>query len=447
MENLTIEGDSRGWLAGAMETDSAVESLLRSRHEAAFPSPLKNTRTASPVSTLLDSDRQTRTVVMHFMPTPVPTSAARPFLSLCMIVKNESATLARCLGSAKGIVDEIIVVDTGSTDGTQAIVKEYGAQLIQSAWEHDFSRSRNQSLNAATGVWILVLDADEYLLPEDGLALRKLIAAHTTPDGRGVSAFNLVMQNITDEGRPGMLVHIARLFPNQPDIRFEWPIHEQVVTSLDRARVPVRSTDVKFIHTGYASPEKNRLKQMRNRDLLLAQIQSGRDVTPMTHFLLGGCYLDLDEPEAALRVYRVALQTSNLTGHESVARGAQVRIESCLLALGRAVEALAGMPADFDQSWHPERVALRAEAAVTLKHPDDARTWYEHVLRCTDTPQIPPYDLIQLKCDALLFLGSFWKARGNPALAVQLLRAALALKQDGKAFGPAELATLYNRMA
>jgi hypothetical protein len=65
------------------------------------------------------------------------------------------------------------------------------------------------------------------------------------------------------------------------------------------------------------------------------------------------------------------------------------------------------------------------------------------VLACVAAPQIPPYDLSQLKCDALLFLGAYWKARSRPALGVQLLRAALAIKQEGKPFGPAELAALY----
>lgn len=392
----------------------------------------------------LDSSGRTHTVAL-FMPTSVHSSATtRPRLSLCMIVKNEREHLGRCLTSVKGIADEIIIVDTGSTDGTQEIAHAHGARVIQSTWENDFSRARNLSLEAAHGVWILVLDADEYLLPEDGVALLQLIAQHTAADGRATTAFNLVMQNISDDGRPGMLVYIARLFPNRPDIRFEWPIHEQVMTSLNRAGVPVYPADVKFIHTGYAHREKNRQKQIRNRDILVEQIQSGRFITPLTHFLLAGCHLDLGEPEAALRVYRAARQAAvSEAGNESVARGAQVRVATCLMALGRTAEAIAEMPAAFDASWHPELVALRADAAVKLGQAEEARVWYERVIGCADTPQIPPYDLIQLKCDALLFLGSYWKARGKPALGVQLLRAALAMKQDGRAFGPAELAALY----
>ncbi len=382
------------------------------------------------------------------MPTPAPTFAARPLLSLCMIVKNERETLARCLASVKGVAGEIVVVDTGSTDGTQAIAREHGAQLIQSSWENNFSRARNQSLSAATGAWILVLDADEYLLPEDGTALRQLIAQHTDADGRATVAFQLVLQNLSADGRPGMLAHITRVFPNRPEVRYEWPIHEQVMTSLLRAGVPVLTSTVKFLHTGYANRERNRVKQLRNREIFQTQIAGGGDLAPMTYFLLGGCHLDLGEHEDALKIYRVALQAARRApGGEEIARGAHVRVVTCLLALGRADEALTEMPTEFDAGWHPELVALRAEAEAKLGRGDGARGWYERVLGCVAAPQIPPYDVTELKCDALLFLGAYWKDRGKPARGVQLLRAALALKQEGKAFGPAELAALYERVA
>ena len=88
-------------------------------------------------------------------------------VSLCMIVKNEADCLSRCLESMKGLVDEIIIVDTGSTDNTVEIAKQYGAVIKTYQWNNDFSQARNYSLSLATKEWILVLDADEYLRPED----------------------------------------------------------------------------------------------------------------------------------------------------------------------------------------------------------------------------------------------------------------------------------------
>ncbi|MFN4149737.1 MAG: glycosyltransferase family 2 protein, partial [Candidatus Sericytochromatia bacterium] len=87
-------------------------------------------------------------------------------LSLCLITKNEEKNIARCLDSVQGIVDEIILLDTGSTDKTVEIAKNYNAKIFYSDWENDFSKARNESINKATGDWILILDADEELKEE-----------------------------------------------------------------------------------------------------------------------------------------------------------------------------------------------------------------------------------------------------------------------------------------
>ena len=93
-----------------------------------------------------------------------------------MIVKNEERFLRNCLESAKGVVDEIVIVDTGSTDGTLAIAREYGAKIIEHAWNDDFSEARNVSLQHATGTWALWLDADEEIAPDSGAHFREAIA-------------------------------------------------------------------------------------------------------------------------------------------------------------------------------------------------------------------------------------------------------------------------------
>src|SRR5204863_5400745 len=98
------------------------------------------------------------------LPTTAASSAepdALPRLSLCMIVKNEERFLRNCLESVKDIVDEMVIVDTGSTDSTLDIAREYGAKVIPHVWKDDFSEARNVSLDHATGDWALWLDADE----------------------------------------------------------------------------------------------------------------------------------------------------------------------------------------------------------------------------------------------------------------------------------------------
>ena len=178
-----------------------------------------------------------------------------PLLSLCMIVRNESAVLARCLDSVRGLADEMVVVDTGSTDGTQEIVRGHGARLIQAEWRDDFSWARNLALEAARGRWILVLDADEYLLEKDRRAIATLVRQQPVPPTR---AFNLKLRSMAEGGHTGMSAYIVRLFPNLPGARYESPIHEQIAPSLHRAGLALENADIEFIHTGYADPAQNR---------------------------------------------------------------------------------------------------------------------------------------------------------------------------------------------
>ena len=100
---------------------------------------------------------------------------ARPTISLCMIVRNEERFIGQCLGSVKDFVDEMIVVDTGSTDRTAEIAHQFGATVLDHAWTGDFSEARNYSISKASRDWILILDADERLAERDSKKLRELV--------------------------------------------------------------------------------------------------------------------------------------------------------------------------------------------------------------------------------------------------------------------------------
>jgi tetratricopeptide (TPR) repeat protein len=119
-----------------------------------------------------------------------------PTLALCMIVRDEEAMLPACLGSVAGVVDEIVVVDTGSTDGTVAIAEAAGARVYAHAWTDDFAEARNAALSHVTADWALVLDADERLGPGAGAALRAALA-------RGGAALgHLPLHDASDEAAP-----------------------------------------------------------------------------------------------------------------------------------------------------------------------------------------------------------------------------------------------------
>jgi hypothetical protein len=364
-----------------------------------------------------------------------------PLLSLCMIVKNERAHLARCLTSVRTLVDDIVIADTGSTDGTQQIARDAGARLLEVPWENDFSRARNASLTAARGQWILVLDADEYLLEKDRAAIAELLRAHTPPAGSAAIAFNLVQKSTSDNGATGMLVSMARLFPNRPEIRYEWPIHEQVSTSILRSGIPLRETPIEIIHTGYAEPTRNHEKQLRNLAILEAQAAAGKDVYPLTYFLIGGTHVDLKNHAAALLAYRKCRELSS-PGDE-LDRGAQVRMATCLIALKRHHEAIALMPPTVDASWHPELLMARGECETALGRGDAARSWYERVFACANRPLVPPCNVALVKIRAALALAAYWKEQTQPALAIALLRTADSLRRSGTDFSPEVLAEVY----
>ena len=175
-------------------------------------------------------------------------------LSLCMIVRDEEERLANCLESAQGLVDEIVVVDTGSKDGTVEIAEKFGARIGYFAWCDDFSAARNESLRMASGDWIMWLDADDVLPAEEHARIRELIG-----QGRDKSFFFA----LDDQGYEHVSCLQMRLFPNLSGVEFEMPIHEQVTPSLARLGVEMVSTDIRVVHTGYSTPEVVRAKKSR----------------------------------------------------------------------------------------------------------------------------------------------------------------------------------------
>src|SRR3972149_5420178 len=152
---------------------------------------------------------------------------SRPSVSLCMIVKNEETYLADSLKSAKPFVDEIIVVDTGSTDSTVEIAQAFGAKVVHFPWRDDFAAARNESLRHATGDWVLVMDADERLTQGSGELIEGLSRAPADIVGY------IVKLLWPKEGDGGMvrLGWLTRLFRNWIGVEYRGIIHEEVASS------------------------------------------------------------------------------------------------------------------------------------------------------------------------------------------------------------------------
>lgn len=188
-----------------------------------------------------------------------------PRLSVCLIAKNEERFIDGCLQSIRGLADQLILVDTGSTDRTVEIARNHGAEVHFRAWDNDFSAARNAALLHARGDWVLILDADEEVSPTHHAALRALL---TRPN---VIAYRLPL---VDVGREADGVsQVPRLFRNAPQQFYVSRIHEQVYASLElnREKWSMENLfgDAQLIHHGYqAEVVKSRDKIQRNIRLL-----------------------------------------------------------------------------------------------------------------------------------------------------------------------------------
>lgn len=185
-------------------------------------------------------------------------------LSACMIVKNEELTLRKCLDSLRGVVDEVIVLDTGSTDATVRIATEWGAQVHSFTWCNDFSAARNASMAYASGDFILIIDADEYLDATEKLNLRRLLET-TDAEAYAVNIRNYIgpMHALAQT----IPVTVIRIF--RRGHLFIQAIHEQIVPSILASKRPIAHANLTIHHLGYLNEfVQSRDKTNRNMQLL-----------------------------------------------------------------------------------------------------------------------------------------------------------------------------------
>lgn len=189
-----------------------------------------------------------------------------PLLSLCMIVRDDARGLERCIESARTLVDEVVVVDTGSVDDSVAVARRLGARVIETRWNDDFSEARNLGLEHARGRYILFLDADEVLQPPSPRWLRRVLRedAHL--------GFYFPLVSAEADGEESR-VSILRLFRASPEVRFRYPIHEQVLPDLQQwaRRTGARFgylPEITIHHEGYR-PEAVRQRGKEERNLRL----------------------------------------------------------------------------------------------------------------------------------------------------------------------------------
>lgn len=189
-----------------------------------------------------------------------------------MIVKNEEEYLFDCLKSVEDVVDEVIVVDTGSDDSTLEIAKKFNAKIYHSPWQDDFSAARNESLKHATHEWILQLDADERLCVESKPELKKRLK------DKKYMCVNVVIDSPKADQKKGHISRAHRLFRNVPGLKYSGRIHEQVSPAVSALKGKEGFSTIKLIHLGYAKDEDAMAaKSLRNSKLLQQQISEEPD--------------------------------------------------------------------------------------------------------------------------------------------------------------------------
>ncbi|MGL4772214.1 MAG: tetratricopeptide repeat-containing glycosyltransferase family 2 protein [Clostridium sp.] len=231
-------------------------------------------------------------------------------LSVCLIVKNEEKFLKKCLDSIKKFADEIVVVDTGSTDSTMEIAKSYGVKLIEHAWNNDFSEVRNISIENATMDWILFVDADEEIPTKDGEAIKILI---NEPKNSFFEGYYLRLVNIVDEQTIGDAI-VFRLFRNREQYRFVGKMHEQIINSVQSKKGPdsIGSTGIRILHYGYDPKLSDQDgKCERNINLLLNYAEKDKD--GYYYYALGNEYTRKNDYENAKKCYDKAIDMAGLS--------------------------------------------------------------------------------------------------------------------------------------
>jgi GT2 family glycosyltransferase/Tfp pilus assembly protein PilF len=229
-------------------------------------------------------------------PLQIEKSSKKGTLSLCMIVKNEEKYLVQCLKSIRDIVDEIIMVDTGSTDKTMDIAKVFGAKLFDFPWTGDFAAARNHSLEQATGNWILILDGDEVLSPLDFKEFKEIIhKKSSSPAAYSIATRNYITNvsvigweknsgEYPEEAGTGWVVSKkVRLLTRSKDAVFSNPVHETLETSLAKAKIPVRSCNIVVHHYGKLDSQKDLKKG--EEYYLLGKIKYENDPTNTKYVL------------------------------------------------------------------------------------------------------------------------------------------------------------------
>lgn len=301
----------------------------------------------------------------------------RATVAACMIVKNEEHFLPQCLESIRNWVDEIIVVDTGSTDRTIEIAESYGAKVYHQEWIGDFSYHRNHSIEQASSDWVFIIDADEEVEQAD---IPKIREALTYED------FRMITMNVynmdPETGRVSSHLPSIRFFRKESGIRYDGIVHNQLKYDKDEKSLKVEAS---LRHYGYnLSEDKMEQKFQRTKALLDKQIEEDPD-NAFAHFNLGQLYRSVNfenKPNAHDKAIYHAARTIELTPkHKTIHLMAHYQKAAALYKLNRFGEAEEMARAALDlKSNYLDPIILLGHIYIGMGKYKEAKEYYQRYL-------------------------------------------------------------------
>ncbi len=344
-----------------------------------------------------------------------------------MIVRNEEDNVRPCIDPLLPVLDEVIIVDTGSTDGTKRVAKELGANVYDFPWCDDFSAARNESIRHATGDYILWLDADDRI-DEENIGKLQLLK-NKFPPTRDTAYYLIINSQSPVDGET--YFRQLRIFPRVKGGLFEGKVHEQIYFSLKCQRIKFENIDIEIRHLGYKDSEVIFKKAQRNLSIIEGELKVRPDDLVL-HYNAARTLALMGRQKEAIAHMKFITENKLVKEQEK-----QFFLESTLLigkyylelkSYTEAIFIFNSLAKDFNDNALVH--FCLGQAYFLSQNYDQALESFQKALLCPLEVSLFPVNLSQLQYDLHYSLGRCFLEKGQCELAKDQLLRSLKFKND-----------------